>query len=410
MGCGASAQPQSYPGADTAETNGDPGADTAEVKDQVLSPHSASDELSIIKVANAFLQHCERGTGWNNCQTLCKPGATFSLQATDELEGPPCTSCEQYAEFMKGCVEQRGGEASFEVHAVADAETSVVLFCTSGGFSHCAFCVRIEEDKVADVVKVWNDSYVSPRALSSPNAMGSPKASPTKQRGAASPTKQRGADWRGNISSIQHNALTSFTPSMANIQRHLRANAPFREAPATGGKKRPAKASSKEVAISLAQAFVRSCETGAGWTTACKEMCTSRATYEHQSTVPIPGESKCTNCEQYAESMKCRVEQRGGEASFEVHAAAFDVCISSVVLFCTSGGSQCAFCVRIGDDKVADVVKVWNDGYVVSEQTGSVSVEQSVPPAAEASAAIGEGTSAAAPQEAAPQEAVMVAG
>ncbi len=41
---------------------------------------------SIKETAEQFFDACERGKGWNACQTYCHEGATFSSQ-TGALEG-----------------------------------------------------------------------------------------------------------------------------------------------------------------------------------------------------------------------------------------------------------------------------------------------------------------------------------
>ena len=116
-------------------------------------------------VAIAFLQSVVSGAGWAECQSLCVPGATFSLQATEALAGvSECSSCQQFADWMKQFVESlESGQATLEVKVAAFdlVESTVALFCTFAVVSQCAFAIRVTGGKVADVVMVWNDGYAA---------------------------------------------------------------------------------------------------------------------------------------------------------------------------------------------------------------------------------------------------------
>ena len=290
------------------------------------------------------------------------------MQTIDALDGNPataCTSCEQYAEFMKCLVERLDDKAAtFEVHVVAATGPSVLLVCTFAGFSQCAFSIMIVEGKVADVVKVWNDGHAALNISSAGTAVAI-------KRSSNQPVTDRGRDWRGNMSSIQQNALNTHTPSMQNIQQNVAECAPFRDAAPKQAKSRPV--CKKEEAMPVAIAFLQSVVNGVGWAE-CESLCVPGATFSIQATAALPGVSECNSCQQYAEWMKQFVESlENGKATLEVKVAAFDLIESTVALFCTIAVvSQCAFAIRITGGKVADVIMVWNDGYAAQHTSHSL--------------------------------------
>ena len=117
--------------------------------------------------------------------------------------------------------------------------------------------------------------------------------------------------------------------------------------------------------MDVATAFFHACEQGKGWEE-CKAVCSDESAFSIQAMDALPGPkvTECTNLKEYVEWMKAVVENLKEQATYEVHAAAFDEEASTALFFATFAGiSHYVYVVRVEDAKVAALTKVWNDTY-----------------------------------------------
>ena len=126
---------------------------------------------SIKETAEQFFDACERGKGWDACQTYCHEGATFSSQ-TGALEG--IETVEGYTDWMKGMFTPVP-DGSYEVRsfAVDDARQNVAAYGVFRGThtgeggpvpptgkkveADYVYVMDFDGDRIRHLTKIWND-------------------------------------------------------------------------------------------------------------------------------------------------------------------------------------------------------------------------------------------------------------
>lgn len=130
---------------------------------------------TMTETAMAFFDACESGKGWQVCSQYCHPDAIFNVQAKS-LE--PLKTVEQYSESIPQLMAILP-DAHFQLRNVATEEDkqTVLAFARFLGThtgvdgpvpatgksisADYVFVMRLSEGKIAEVTKVWNDSYSS---------------------------------------------------------------------------------------------------------------------------------------------------------------------------------------------------------------------------------------------------------
>lgn len=129
--------------------------------------------MTMIDTANAFFDACETGKGWAACKTFCTDNAGFSCQSDALAE---VTSLEAYTEWMKGLLSPiPDGHYVLKAFAVDEARGTAVAMAEfhgtqtgaggpdaptgNGVVSDYAYVMTFEGDKIAHMVKVWNDLH-----------------------------------------------------------------------------------------------------------------------------------------------------------------------------------------------------------------------------------------------------------
>lgn len=130
---------------------------------------------TITETAMAFFDACESGKGWAVCQQYCHPDAIFNVQAKS-LEH--LTTIATYSESIPHLLTILP-DGHYQLRSVAtDTERQIVLAYARFNGTHTGiaepvpatgksmsadyvFVMRLSEGKIAEVTKVWNDSYSS---------------------------------------------------------------------------------------------------------------------------------------------------------------------------------------------------------------------------------------------------------
>lgn len=129
--------------------------------------------MSQYETAEAFLDACETGKGWEVCQQWCQPEATFSCQADALAE---TITLADYAEWMKGLLtpvpdgryvlkafaldEARGTVvAAAEFHGTQTGEGGPVPPTGKSVVSDYAYVMQFGGDKITHMTKIWNDVH-----------------------------------------------------------------------------------------------------------------------------------------------------------------------------------------------------------------------------------------------------------
>jgi steroid delta-isomerase-like uncharacterized protein len=86
---------------------------------------------AMTEVAEAFVDACETGKGWETCQQYCAPNATFSAQAEPLAD---LQTLEQYTEWMKAILTPLP-DGRYEVKSFAADEDrqNVTLYAVFSG-------------------------------------------------------------------------------------------------------------------------------------------------------------------------------------------------------------------------------------------------------------------------------------
>ncbi|HEX4913139.1 MAG TPA: ester cyclase [Vicinamibacterales bacterium] len=128
---------------------------------------------AILETAEKFFDACESGKGWDGCKQFCKPGATFSAQAS-ALTG--VNSVEAYTNWMKGLYTPMP-DARYEVRsfAVDERRKNVAAFgvfrathTANGGpvpptgksvEAEYVYVMDFEGGHIKHMTKIWNDVF-----------------------------------------------------------------------------------------------------------------------------------------------------------------------------------------------------------------------------------------------------------
>lgn len=128
---------------------------------------------AILETAEKFFDACESGKGWDGCKQFCKPGATFSAQAS-ALTG--VNSVEAYTNWMKGLYTPMP-DARYEVRsfAVDERRNNVAAFgvfrathTANGGpvpptgksvEAEYVYVMDFEGGHIKHMTKIWNDVF-----------------------------------------------------------------------------------------------------------------------------------------------------------------------------------------------------------------------------------------------------------
>lgn len=128
---------------------------------------------SIAETAEKFVDACDNGKGWQECQSYCHPNATFSVQA-DALAG--VETLEQYTEWAKGLLTPMP-DAGYELKSLAtdeDRQTVISYAVFSGTHTgeggpvpptgentqtDYVYAMEFDGDKIRHVTKIWNDGF-----------------------------------------------------------------------------------------------------------------------------------------------------------------------------------------------------------------------------------------------------------
>jgi predicted ester cyclase len=128
---------------------------------------------SMVEVASAFFDACERGEGWEGCRQYCAPDATFSAQAEPLAD---VQTLEQYADWMKALYTPLP-DARYEVRSfAADGERSnVIVYAVFSGThtgegapipptgkstkSDYVYVMDFDGDHIRHMTKIWNAGF-----------------------------------------------------------------------------------------------------------------------------------------------------------------------------------------------------------------------------------------------------------
>jgi hypothetical protein len=127
---------------------------------------------SIGEVARQFFDACERGEGWEACNTYCVDDATFSVQA-DALTG--IKTLKEYVEWMKGLLTFVDGSYEIKAFATDEGRRSVIAFAVLHGIhtgeggpvpatnksvdAEYVYVMQFDGDKIRHMDKIWNDGW-----------------------------------------------------------------------------------------------------------------------------------------------------------------------------------------------------------------------------------------------------------
>jgi len=128
---------------------------------------------SIKERAKQFVDACDSGKGWENCQQYCQPQATFSVQA-DALGG--IDTVEAYTGWAKGLLTPMP-DGNYEPRSFAEDDdgNKVSAYCVFRGThtgeggpvpptgnkieSDYVYVMEFEGDKIRHITKIWNDGF-----------------------------------------------------------------------------------------------------------------------------------------------------------------------------------------------------------------------------------------------------------
>ena len=128
---------------------------------------------TITDAAQAFVDACETGKGWEACSAYCHPGATFAVQAEPLAD---VTTIEQYADWMKGLL-VFVPDGSYEVKSFAldEGRNTVCMYAVfsathtgEGGpvpptgkstRSDYVYAMEFEDGKIRHMTKIWNSGW-----------------------------------------------------------------------------------------------------------------------------------------------------------------------------------------------------------------------------------------------------------
>ncbi|MFC7737993.1 ester cyclase [Roseomonas sp. GCM10028921] len=126
---------------------------------------------SITHTAQAFLEACESGGGWQGCVAYCHPDASFACQA-DALAD--IRTLQAYTEWMKRLLGfMPDGRYTLKSFAADEARRNVVAFATFHGThtgeggpmpptgkhtdTDYVYVMDFDGEKIRHMTKVWND-------------------------------------------------------------------------------------------------------------------------------------------------------------------------------------------------------------------------------------------------------------
>jgi predicted ester cyclase len=128
---------------------------------------------SIAATANAFLEQCETGQGWEACRPFCTDAASFAAEAEPVAH---ITSLADYTEWMRALFTMLPN-ATYDLKALATdaARETVIAFAVFSGthsgadgpvpatgrsaVSDYCYVMEFEGDKIRHLVKVWNAGW-----------------------------------------------------------------------------------------------------------------------------------------------------------------------------------------------------------------------------------------------------------
>jgi predicted ester cyclase len=134
---------------------------------------SATVTTTITETAQAFIDNCEAGKGWDACSAYCHPDATFAVQAEPLAE---VKTLQEYTDWMKALVGFIP-DARYELKALGlDEERNTVcayavFFGTHTGEggplpatgkstrSDYVYVMEFEDGKIRHMTKIWNSGW-----------------------------------------------------------------------------------------------------------------------------------------------------------------------------------------------------------------------------------------------------------
>lgn len=128
---------------------------------------------TLVNTAMAFFETCESGKGWEQCQQYCHDDAIFNVHATS-LEHYKTVA--EYSESLPHLMKILPDAHYKLINVAVDEERETVIvfarfYGTHTGIdepvpatgkslaTNYGFVMRLQDGKVAEVTKVWNDGH-----------------------------------------------------------------------------------------------------------------------------------------------------------------------------------------------------------------------------------------------------------
>jgi len=128
---------------------------------------------AIVDTAQAFVEACERGKGWEACSAYCHPDATFVAQAEPLVD---VTTLKDYADWMKGLlVFVPDGDYEVRSFGVDEQRSNVCMYGVFSGThsgeggplpptgkstrSDYVYVMDFADGKITHMTKIWNAGW-----------------------------------------------------------------------------------------------------------------------------------------------------------------------------------------------------------------------------------------------------------
>ena len=134
---------------------------------------SVTEAATITETAQAFVEACEHGKGWDACSAYCHPNATFAAQAEPLAD---VTTLQGYADWMKALlVFVPDGDYEVKAFAADEQRRNVCMYAVFTG-THSAeggpmpptgkrtrsdyvYVMDFEDGKIKHMTKIWNAGW-----------------------------------------------------------------------------------------------------------------------------------------------------------------------------------------------------------------------------------------------------------
>jgi predicted ester cyclase len=128
---------------------------------------------AIIDTAQAFVEACERGRGWEACRAYCHPNATFVAQAEPLAD---VTTLKDYADWMQALLGfVPDGDYEIKSFAVDEQRNNVCMYGVFSGThsdeggpmpptgkstrSDYVYVMDFEDGTIKHMTKIWNAGW-----------------------------------------------------------------------------------------------------------------------------------------------------------------------------------------------------------------------------------------------------------